>query len=98
MPQHPPLTCYWIEFARSDPFFVDEETPATPRAFGVTAASVDDALTLVRDLVFRGGSLPVIERVIPNIDPAMLTLWNMSPLSLPRDAPAIWYPPFGAAR
>lgn len=54
----PSLTRYWIEF--------------TPRVCGVTAASLDDVLALVREVVFRGQPLPPVRRVIEHVDIGML--------------------------
>ena len=95
-PPHTGLTHFWIEFAPRDPFFDDEEDGAvTARTYGVTAASLDDALALIRARLFRNAPLPPISRVIEGVDTAMLAMWHMGPMSLPPDARGIWYPPVG---
>lgn len=87
------LVPYWIEFAPRDWFEIDDdEATAPPCTFGVTAASLDDALALVRAVAFPDRPLPPLRRVVEDIDLAMLTMYNMSPGILPRDQPGVWYP------
>ena len=59
-PEPTTLVRYWIEFAPRDWFEVGEyqTTPSLPRTFGVTAASLADALALVQAVVFGGDTLP----------------------------------------
>lgn len=91
--RRPPLIAYWIEFAPRDWFEIDEdEAAAPPRVFGVTAASLDAALALVRAVAYGGGALPPVRRVVEGVDVGMLTLYNMAPGSLPPDRAGIWYP------
>jgi hypothetical protein len=92
-PLMPPLVPYWIEFAPRDWFEIDEdEIAAPPRAFGVTSASLDAALALVRAIAYDGQPLPPIHRVVVDVDLAMLAMHNMSPGILPPGQPGIWYP------
>ncbi len=90
------LTRYWIEFVPSERYDDDEASPL-PRTCGVTAASLDDALALVRALVFRGAALPPVQRVTEGVDTGMLTMVHVGPYSLPPDAAGVWYPPVGVA-
>jgi hypothetical protein len=88
------LTRYWIEFEPPDPFDVDEDDPpAPPRTWGVTAASLDDALALVRQTIFDDAPLPPVRQVYENVDTAMLTMWHIGPTSLPPTERGVWYPP-----
>jgi hypothetical protein len=99
-PGVPPLLPYWIEFAPRDWFEVGEYemAPSPPRAFGVTAASLDDALALVRTAVFGDEPLPPIVRVVEHVDLVMLAIHNMSPGILPPGQPGIWYPAIAQER
>jgi hypothetical protein len=93
-PELPPLIPYWIEFAPREWFEVGDYqvAPSPPRAFGVTAASLDEALAIVRAVVFRGGVLPPVVRAVEGADLAMLAMHNMSPGILPPGQPGVWYP------
>ncbi len=89
----PLLVPYWIEFAPRDWFQVDEdEVSAPPRAFGVTAASLDAALAIVRAIAYGGQPLPPVRRVVEDVDLAMLTMYNMSPGILRPGQAGMWYP------
>ena len=87
------LTRYWIEFGRAP----DEarDVSVTTRVCGVTAATLDDALALVSALLFRGQPLPPVERVIPDIDLAMLDAFHVGPSILAPQIRGVWYPPRG---
>jgi len=87
------LTRYWIEFGRAPGG--DGGAPATARVCGVTAASLDDALALVGAALFRGQPFPPVERVIEDIDLAMLDAFHVGPSVLPPRARGVWYPPLG---
>jgi hypothetical protein len=90
------LTRYWIEFEPPDPFDRDEDDPpAPPRTYGVTADSLDDALALVRQTVFGDAPLPPVRQVYEHVDTAMLTMWHIGPNSLPPTERGVWYPPIG---
>ena len=67
----------------------------TTRVCGVTAASLDDALALVGAALFRGQPLPPVERVIADIDLAMLDAFHVGPNVLPPQMRGVWYPPRG---
>jgi hypothetical protein len=99
-PGVPPLLPYWIEFAPREWFEVGEYqvAPSPPRAFGVTAASLDDALALLRAVVFGGEPLPTIVRTVEHVDLAMLAMHNMSPGILPPGQPGVWYPAIAPER
>ncbi|MGI8856260.1 MAG: hypothetical protein ACR2JW_10955 [Thermomicrobiales bacterium] len=95
----PLLVPYWIEFAPRDWFEVDEdEVSAPPRAFGVTAASLDATLALVRAIAYGGQPLPPVRRVVEGVDLAMLTMHNMSPGALPPGQVGVWYPAIRQSR
>ena len=63
------LRRFWIDLdleGKSDmPSSVD-------MGFGITAHSLDDALQLLRELVFRGQELPRLNRVKEDVDISML--------------------------
>src|SRR5262245_58100511 len=96
LPSQPAVIRYWIEFVPPDPY-VDDDEDSLPlaRAYGVTAASLDDALALIRQLIFRQQPLPPVQRVIEDIDPALLAMWHMGPMSMVPNQRGIWYPPVG---
>jgi hypothetical protein len=90
------LTRYWIEFEPPDPFDRDEDDPpAPPRTYGVTAHSLDDALALVQTAVFSGAPPPPVRHIYEDVDTAMLTMWHIGPNSLPPTERGVWYPPIG---
>lgn len=91
---HTALIRYWIEFAPREWFDADdEESTALPRACGVTAASLDDALALVREIVFRDQPLPPVRRVMEHVDTGMLEMFHVGPRVLAPGERGIWYPP-----
>ncbi|MGI8856740.1 MAG: hypothetical protein ACR2JW_13405 [Thermomicrobiales bacterium] len=90
------LTRYWIDFGRAPGG--DDGASATTRVCGVTVASLDDALALAGAALFRGQRLPPVERVIENIDLAMLDAFHVGPSVLPPHRCGVWYPPGGGAR
>jgi hypothetical protein len=93
IPSPPSLTRYWIEFGRAPGGNADAS--AMTRVCGVTAASLDDALALAGAALFRGQPLPPVERVIANIDLAMLDAFHVGPNALPPQVRGVWYPPLG---
>lgn len=95
-----PLIPYWIEFAPREWFEVGDYqiAPSPPRTFGVTAASLDHALALLRAVVFGGEPLPPVVRAVEGVDLAMLAMHNMSPGILPPGEPGIWYPAIAQER
>ena len=92
-----PLTRYWIEFTPRE-WFDEDEHAALPRVCGVTAASLDDALALVREVVFRDQPLPPVRRVIEHVDTGMLEMFHVGPRVLAPGERGVWYPPVGTAR
>jgi hypothetical protein len=59
---------------------------------GVTAHSYEDALALLRDTVFKGKALPVVESVIENIDLSALDQKHVVPNMEPPVWRGVWFP------
>ena len=81
---------YWFEFC-------DEEgsrsaVPGALRGCGVTAIDVDDALNLLRDLVFKNDSLPKIGKIVENIDISTLDPDHILPNMAPPNRRGVWFP------
>lgn len=87
------LTRFWIEF--DHPPDGSDGVSAIARVCGVTAASLDDALVLAGAALFRGQPLPPVQRVIANIDLAMLDAFHVGPNVMPPHMRGVWYPPLG---
>lgn len=89
-----PLQRFWIEFGPTEE--VSGDTFTHSRVYGITAASVADALALLQCAIFRNLPLPPVARLIEDIDLAMLDAFHIGPSILPLNRRGIWYPPLGA--
>ena len=81
------LTRYWIEFDHTSSI----DARMTPWV-GVTAWTLDDALYLVRSLLFAGRTLPPMLRTIENVDVSQLDAKHVLHHVHPSNERGIWYP------
>ena len=96
--KNPLLRRYWIEFAVAPPppvppgsIPVDGEPyPWIFRRCGVTAFTPEDALWLLRQLVFTETPLPPVHQIIENVDLSTRDL-RMWPSGVPI-WPGVWFP------
>jgi hypothetical protein len=84
------LTRYWIEFDHTS----SKKARMTPW-IGVTAWTLDDALGLVRLLLFDGGELPPITELIENVDVSQLDEKHVQGHIHPPNRRGVWYPRIG---
>jgi hypothetical protein len=82
------LTRYWITFTKTVPRL----PPGVQHGCGVTAQSEEEALAMVRKLVFRGGSLPPIEAIMTDIDISQLDPGHVVPNMGFANRRGIWFP------
>jgi hypothetical protein len=93
MMQHVSRTCtsllhrFWIEFVYPDRYI---DWP--PRADGVTAYTLDDALRLIGAEIFRDAPLPPIRAVIEDVDVTTLDEKHVISNMDPPNWRGIWYP------
>lgn len=81
-----PLIRYWIEVQLP-------EGPLQPRHFGVTAYSLDDALSLLHgSAACTLPSPPVVVQVRPNVDVSTLDAGHVLPNTLPPNRRGVWFP------
>ena len=83
------LRRFWIELnlegKRDVPVSVD-------MGFGITAHSLDDALQLLREQVFRGRELPPLDRVREDVDISMLDPNHVRPNMGNPVVRGVWFP------
>ena len=83
------LRRFWIEFATS-------ARPTLPmgtrRGIGVTAFSRDDALALVRTVVFGDNDLPPLDSIIEDVDVSTLDPGHVLPNMGTVLRRGIWFP------
>lgn len=59
------LVRYWLEFLQT----TGSDLPCDlKQGMGVTARDFDDALDLIQDLVFPDEPMPLVDRIIENVD------------------------------
>lgn len=80
------LTRYWIQFAPG-------EAPIQLRkGCGVTASSRDEAIALVRDVVFSKQAVPSIESIIEDVDVRSLDQDHVIPNMGFCARKGVWFP------
>lgn len=77
---------YWFVF-ESDP-----SPNALNLGCGVTARDMEDALTLLRERVFVGRSLPTVVSVTEDVDISSLDQTHIVPNMHPPHVRGIWFP------
>ncbi|MEY4878677.1 MAG: hypothetical protein RJB62_145 [Pseudomonadota bacterium] len=85
------LRRFWFEFDGS-------VAPPLRRGCGVTAFDYEDALALLRELVFEGDEIPPVKSVIPDFDVSAIDdkhIWPNMGLAVAR---GIWWPNIGLGR
>ena len=75
------LTRFWFEF----------DGPM-PRSCGVTAYNYDDAMSLLKKIVFQDGEVPEIRKMIEDIDISSLDEGKILPNIGAPSFRGIWYP------
>lgn len=90
MIKNPFLNRYWITLDLAG----ERRRPAA-LGYGITAFSVDDALALLRDEVFRGDPLPLIGSIIADVDLSTLDTRHVLPNAGDPVPRGIWYPNIG---
>jgi len=84
------LRRYWVEFA-----LPEEPLQWPPRACGVTAYTVEDALHVLRVALFPREPLPPVHTVIEDVDLRALDAKHILPNITPPVWCGVWYPPIG---
>jgi len=83
------LRRYWIEFSPVS----DKALPVgIGLGCGVTAYDYDDAVRLVRDVVFEGGALPAIANHVPDVDVSNLDASHVQPNMGNVLRRGVWFP------
>ena len=80
---------YWVKFGFS---MADPHPPGTLLGCGVTAHDQEDALMILRDRVFRGGTLPEVECVIEDVDMSTLDAKHVLPNMGNQFQRGVWFP------
>ena len=97
----PLLRRYWVEFdVPESRVSLSDETETVMRdwrlaACGVTAFTVDDALQMIRELLYRDEPMPPIRKVIEDVDITTLDRHVRPNIGVPIWR-GIWYPRVGA--
>ncbi|NVJ17593.1 hypothetical protein [Myxococcus sp. AM010] len=91
--KNPLLHRYWLEFDRR----VDNWPPSSRWMMllggcGVTAFTVEDALRLVRESLFKDEPLPPLARIIEDVDITTLDAGHIRPNIHEPVRRGIWYP------
>ena len=99
--KNPLLKRYWVEFDVPPPrrpppgvIWLDGPDAWATRQCGVTAFTLDDALWLVQELVFKGAPIPPIRSVIEDVDVSALDR-HVRPNILAPIWRGVWFPPIG---
>jgi hypothetical protein len=81
-----PLIRYWIEVQMP-------KGQMQPRHFGVTAYSLDDALSLLHaSAAYTLPSPPIVVHAWPNVDVSTLDEGHVRPNMLPLNRRGVWFP------
>jgi hypothetical protein len=78
---------FWIELEIEDPSYMH-----LAAGCGVTARDREEALGLVREFLFSGGSLPPVRRIIENVDISQLDPLHVRPNMGTPLRYGIWFP------
>lgn len=99
--KNPLLRRYWVEFdvpGSREPLSDEAEVDTRDWrlcACGVTAFTVDDALQMIRELLYRDEAMPPIRKVIEDVDITTLDQHVRPNIGVPIWR-GIWYPRIGA--
>lgn len=82
------LTRYWFEFA------LRNHKTAAPvhMGCGVTAYGHDDAIIIIKEMLFKDDKIPVITTCIENIDIRTLDQVHVVPNMLAPNIRGVWFP------
>ncbi len=83
------MTRYWFEF---DPTDISELPPGLITGCGITAYDYNDALTLLKQKVFKGQGLPGLKEKRENIDIRTLDQGHVIPNMTDPTLRGIWFP------
>jgi hypothetical protein len=80
---------FWFEFETHEP---EQLPPGVRMGCGATAATVEDALSLVAARVFSGADLPPLRRLTADIDISTLDAGHVLPNMGNPTHRGIWFP------
>jgi len=80
---------YWLVFEVSD---LDSHPVGTHLGCGITAHSLDDALILAREEVWRGKILPQLSQAVEDVDVSALDSGHVLPNMGDVTRRGVWYP------
>jgi hypothetical protein len=80
---------FWIEFNLSD---YPNPPISIESGFGVTSASLQEALGVIRERAFDGRELPPISRVVEDVDVSTLDAKHVRPNMGVPVVRGIWFP------
>jgi hypothetical protein len=83
------LRRYWITF---DFKSADYSPPGTLVGCGVTAHSYEDAMELIKEKVFKGNKMPMVNSAVENVDVSSLDPGHVLPNIGNVFRRGIWYP------
>ncbi|WP_343694012.1 hypothetical protein [Chitinophaga sp.] len=85
------MTRYWFEF---DIPLVDAHNLPSGLLIGcgITAYNYEDAISILKDKVFKEQVIPVIKRMIENVDIRTLDQGHVIPNMTPPVARGVWFP------
>lgn len=83
---------YWFEFdiTATDIHIIPY---GTLKGCGVTAYNYEDAVNIINEKVFKSNGLPIIKRIVENVDVRTLDQGHVIPNMLPTVARGVWFPP-----
>lgn len=80
---------YWFEFAMT---LADSPPIGTLLGCGITAESREQAISLLKERVFRMRPLPVIKRCVEDVDLGSLDQHHVIPNMADPNVLGVWYP------
>ena len=83
------LRRFWFEFGQSDAHTLP---PGVQLGCGITAWTIDDALGLLRNCVFRGRPGPSVYTVVEDVDVSTLDVGHVLPNMGAPNVRGIWFP------
>lgn len=88
--KNPLLHRYWIEFSGEEPALTARY--GLGLGCGVTAYSVEDALSVVRTCIFQEGPMPAAHQVTEDVDVRHLDAGHVLPNMSEPVARGVWFP------
>lgn len=83
------MTRYWFEFDSSQ---IKDFLPGLPIGCGVTAYDYDDAISILRQKVFKGQEIPELKEKKENIDIRTLNQGHVIPNMRDPTLRGVWFP------